>query len=155
MSIENPLVDANKADLAAAVQENLFALFRAMTTLPGSEWVEGDKLSYHLTFPSNPMYKGVWRTRLEKEELSEVIKGTIEWFKSRHAPFFFWWTGPGTTPRELDGELMAHGLISMAEQVKEMASGIISTEVGAPGMFADLRKMNETILMQVPAGFAH
>lgn len=73
MSIENPLVHATEADLAAAVQENLFALFRAMTTLPGSELVEGEKLSNHLTFPSNPMYKGVWCTRLEKAELSEAI----------------------------------------------------------------------------------
>lgn len=48
---------------------------------------------------------------------------------------------------------MAHGLISMAEQVKQMAAGIISTEVGAPGMFADLRKMNEAVLEQAPAGF--
>lgn len=154
MTIETPLVHASEAELAAAIQENLFALFRAMTILPGSELVEGEKLSRHLAFPSNPMYKGVWRTRLEKEELGDAIKDTIEWFKSRHAPFFFWWTGPGTTPYELDEGLVTHGLISMAEQAKEIAPGIISTEAGAPGMIADLRKMNEALLMQVPAGFA-
>ena len=153
MTIDSPLIHASEADLASAVQENLFALFRAMTALPGSELVEGEKLSRHLAFPSNPMYKGVWRTRLEKEELDVAIKDTIAWFKSRSAPFFFWWTGPGTMPPDLDERLMAHGLISMAEQAKEMAPGIISTEAGAPGMIGDLRKMNEAVLNQTPGGF--
>ena len=153
MLTETMLTNPSDSELAAAVQENLFALFRAMVTLPGSELVEGEKLSHHLAFPSNPMYKGVWRTRLKKEGLDDAIKETIAWFKSRQAPFFFWWTGPGTTPQELDEQLMAHGLISMAEQVKEMAPGIISTEVGAPGMVADLRKVNEVVLMQAPKEF--
>jgi GNAT superfamily N-acetyltransferase len=151
--IYTPLVRASKADLAAAVQENLFALFRLMTCLPGSELEESEKLSRHLAFPYNPMFKGVWRTHLEKEDLGEAIPDTIEWFKSRQVPFFFWWTGPGTTPPELDQALRAHGLISMAEQAKELSSGIRSTEAGAPGMIEDLHQMNEAVLRQVPEGF--
>jgi hypothetical protein len=45
MLTENILTDPSDAELAAAVQENLYALFRAMTTLPGSELVEGEKPS--------------------------------------------------------------------------------------------------------------
>ena len=65
MAIDSILTNPTPAQLEAAVEENLFDLFRAMTTtLPGSELIESDKLSYHLSFPTNPMFKGVWRTRL-------------------------------------------------------------------------------------------
>ncbi len=153
MTIDTPLVEATEADLAAAVQDNLYALFRAMATLPEAKLVENDKLCRHIAPPSNPMYKGVWRTRLEKAGLDDAISETIAWFEAHDAPFFFWWTGPGTTPRELDERLMAHGLVSLAEQATELAPGILSTELGAPGMIADLRKMNEGALLQVPGGF--
>ena len=154
MTTEIILTDPSEAELAAAVEENLFALFRAMvTTLPDSELVEGEKLSYHLAFPSNPMFKGVWRTRLSASEADDVIDETLAWFKARQAPFIFWWTGPSTTPNDLGERLVARGLLSMEAQMQELAPGIVSTELGAPGMVADLRHMNEAALTQVPPGF--
>ena len=74
MKPDTALTDITEAQLEAAVEENLFDLFRAMTkVLPGSELVETEKLSYHLSFPSNPMFKGVWRTRLPADETDEAI----------------------------------------------------------------------------------
>ena len=58
------LTNATDAQLAAAVEDNLYAFFRAMLPLPGSDLVETDRLSYHLTFPDGPMFKGIWRARL-------------------------------------------------------------------------------------------
>jgi GNAT superfamily N-acetyltransferase len=154
MTTELILTNPSEAELAAAVEENLFALFRAMAaTLPGGELVEDEKLSYHLTFPSNPMFKGVWRTRLSAGEADAAIDETIAWFQARHAPFIFWWTGPGTTPDDLGERLVARGLLSMEAQMQELAPGIVSTELGAPGMVADLQQMNEAALTQVPPGF--
>lgn len=154
MATEFILTHPSEAELAAAVEENLFALFRAMAaTLPDNELVEGEKLSYHLTFPSNPMFKGVWRTRLSAGEADDVIDETLAWFKARQAPFIFWWTGPGTTPNDLGERLVARGLLSMEAQMQELAPGIVSTELGAPGMVADLRDMNEVALSQAPPGF--
>ena len=154
MTTELILTNLSEAELAAAVEENLFALFRAMVaTLPDSELVEGEKLSYHLAFPSNPMFKGVWRTRLSAGEADDVIDETLSWFKARQAPFIFWWTGPGTTPNDLGERLVARGLLSMEAQMQELAPGIVSTELGAPGMVADLRDMNEVALSQAPPGF--
>ena len=147
------LIDPSPDELAAAVEENLFALFRAMATLPGSELVEGEKVSHHLASPSNPMYKGVWRTRLSPAEADGVIDETIAWFKRRNAPFFFWWTGIGTTPDDLGERLAAHGLMSMEAQMEHLAPGIKSTALGAPGMAADLQHVNEAALAQTPAGF--
>jgi ribosomal protein S18 acetylase RimI-like enzyme len=153
METKNILANASQAELAAAVEENLFDLFRAMTALPGSEIEETEKLSRHLAFPTNPMFKGVWRTRLAANEVDDAIDETLAWFKRRQAPFLFWWTGPGTTPEDLGERLMARGLLSMEEQMETLAKGIKQTALGAPGMVADLQQMNEAALTQVPAGF--
>ncbi len=154
MKTETILTNPTEAQLAAVVEENLFALFQAMaTTLPGSEIEEGQTLSRHLTFPSNPMFKGVWRTRLAEAEVDEAIDETLAWFKARQAPFIFWWIGPGTQPDDLGQRLMARGLLSMEEQMQELAAGIVQTELGAPGMGANLHDMNEAALTQTPPGF--
>lgn len=153
MTTQTILTNPTEAELSAAVEENLFDLFRAMMALPGSELDEGDRLSRHLAFPTNPMFKGVWRTRLTADEADEAIDETLAWFKSRNAPFLFWWTGPATTPDDLGERLMARGLLSMEGQMEALAKGIKQTALGAPGMVADLHQMNETTLTQVPPGF--
>ena len=68
MSIDLILRNATTEQLGLAVQENLFALFRAMTALPNSQLEETGYLSRHLTFPTNPMYKGAWNTQLPAED---------------------------------------------------------------------------------------
>ena len=135
------LTNPTEVQLESAVEENLFDLFRAMVrVLPGSELVEGDKLCYHLAFPTNPMFKGVWQTCLPADEVEDAIDHTLAWFKDRNAPFLFWWTGPGTQPDDLGERLMARGLLSMEGQMEELAPGIRQTAAGAPGMVADLRR---------------
>ena len=153
MTTDSILKDATDEQLGLAVQTNLFALFRAMTALPNSELEETAQLSRHLVSPTNPMYKGVWGTNLAPDEVESAIHETIDWFKLRGAPFFFWWTGPGTEPDDIGKQLTAHGLIDMEGQSQHMASDIKSTASGAPGMIADLHKMNESVLTKVPQGF--
>jgi ribosomal protein S18 acetylase RimI-like enzyme len=99
------------------------------------------------------MYKGVWRTRLAATEVDAAIDDTIAWFQQRQAPYFFWWTGPTTTPADLGQRLAARGLLSMEAQAHQLAPGIRSTEVGAPVMVADLDRMQEAALTTVPPGF--
>jgi GNAT superfamily N-acetyltransferase len=153
--IQAPLVDAGPRELNVAVQDNLVALFRSMcAVLPGSEIVEQPHLSRHCAFPTNPMFKGVWGTNLAPDDVDAAVDESIAWFKERGAPYFFWWTAPGTAPNDLGDRLAARGLMSMAEQQKELASGIRQTEAGAPGMVADLHHMNEAVLETAPAGFS-
>jgi GNAT superfamily N-acetyltransferase len=147
------LEDTTDEQLVLAVEENLFALFRAMSTLPGSQMEETKYLSRHLAFPTNPMYKGVWNTHLPPETADQAIHETIDWFKSRGAPFFFWWTGPKTQPEDMGIHLTKHGLIDMEGQGQSMTPGIKSTAMGAPGMVADLHNMNETVLAKGPQEF--
>lgn len=158
MITESPLLNASNDELMVAVEENLFALFRAMAAvLPGGEIVENDTLCRHLTFPTNPMFKGVWRTRLapglDDGAIDAVIDETTAWFRARNAPFYFWWTGPGANSKNLSERLVERGLLSMEEQQKELARGIVQTEAGAPCMIAELAHMNEVALQQTLPGF--
>ncbi len=142
MTNPSALTDATDERLSAAVEENLFALFRALAESLDGELVEGEGLSHHLAFPTNPMYKGAWRTRLPPGDVDEAIDRTVLRFRERGAPFFFWWTGPGTQPADLGLSLAEHGLIDMAEQAQEMAPGMVSTDLGAPCMVADLGRLD-------------
>ena len=153
MSSNSILRDASDEQLALAVETNLFALFRAMSTLPNSEIEETTKLSRHLAFPTHPFYQGAWGTNLAPDEIEAAIHETIDWFKSRSAPFFFWWTGPTTKPDDIGKYLTALGLKDLDGEGKESANYIVSTAMGAPGMVANLHQMNETVLEKVPPGF--
>jgi GNAT superfamily N-acetyltransferase len=148
------LGNASPEELAGCVEDNLYALFRAMAErLPGSEVVETSQLSWHHSFPTNPMFKGIWRTRLTTAEADAAIDEALAWFRARNAPFLFWWTGLGSTPADLGQRLQARGFLNMAEQQQALAAGIKQTELGAPGMSADLHHMNEQALTTVPPGF--
>ena len=154
MPLDTILKNATDEQLGLAVFENLYDLFRAMAdTLPDSQLVEEEGFSRHLTFPTNPMFKGVWNTRLSEQGADSAIDETIAWFKERNAPYFFWWTGGNTSPADLESRLAQRGMISMAEQTRELAQGILSTEQGSPCMVAELSKMNEAVLQQTPGGF--
>jgi len=131
-----PLMTATEGELGLAVEENLFALFRAMTVLEGSELVEGERVSYHLSFPSNPMFKGVWRTRVKDDEAEAVIEETLGWFRDRKAPFAFWWVGSQTQPDDLAERLVAHGL----------AANVVND----PGMAVELEQLGA---VNAPAGY--
>lgn len=155
MATDSILKNATDEQLGLAVFENLYDLFRAMAhALPKAILNETEKLSRHLSFPTNPMFKGVWKSRLTADEADAAIEATIAWFKEQNAPYFFWWTGGATTPKDLEEHLANHGLISMTEQTQELAKGILSTEQGSPCMIAELDRMNESVLTKTPNGFA-
>ena len=154
MNYDYILRNATDRELGLAVFENLYALFRAMAkNLPEGQLLESETLSRHLTFPTNPMFKGVWKTQLSAEEADAVIDETIAWFKEQEAPYFFWWTGGDSSPSDLEERLAKRGMISMEEQTQELAKGILSTQQGSPCMAAELARMNEAVLSQTPEDF--
>lgn len=132
MNAQTPLSNATDAELAAAVQENLYALFRAMAvTIPGGDIVESQSLCYHHTFPSNPMFKGVWQTHVAPNDIDASIEQTLAWFKAHEAPYIFWWLGLDTQPNDLPQHLQAHGFTPNI--------------IGDPGMATDLSMLNEIV----------
>lgn len=124
-------------ELASAVHENLYALFRSMRVIPGCEIVESDNFACHHASLTNPMFKGVWKTRLSPDEIEDGIDGAVAWFEGRNEPSFFWWTDSLTQPSDLTERLMRRGFDGNVE--------------GDPGMALDLHGLTETT--SLPNGF--
>lgn len=131
------LTHPTESVLTARVHENLYELFRSMRVLPSYESVETDKLCYHHAFPTNPMFKGVWGTRLAAIEVEGAIDEAIAWFDQHRAPYFFWWVDPQTQPTDMTKRLIRRGFDG--------------NMIGDPGMVADLHALNEDVT--APDGF--
>lgn len=134
-----PLLDPSEEELGFAFAANLFDLFRAMSHLPGGELEERAQLARHVAPPFNPMFKGVWQTRLAEHAADEAIAESLAWLRARQAPFAFWWVDPRATPADLAARLLAHGLAPWEER--------------APGMAADLAALRYELMERVPAGY--
>jgi GNAT superfamily N-acetyltransferase len=134
-----PLVSPTEEQLSFAFAANLFDLFRAMGHLPGAELQEQPQLSRHIAAPFNPMFKGVWHSRLADHEANQAIAESIEWFQQRNAPFAFWWVDPRATPADLSARLQAHGFVAWEEN--------------APGMAAELAALKYDLIDRVPDGY--
>lgn len=126
-------------ELRVAFAENLFDLFRAMAHLPGGRVEETASGGRHLAAPFNPMFKGVWRSRLAADDADAAIDEAAGWFAAAGAPFAFWWVDPEATPSDLSDRLRAHGWVAWEED--------------APGMAADLDTLDYGALDRVPAGY--
>jgi ribosomal protein S18 acetylase RimI-like enzyme len=85
------LKNATDAQLAASIEANLFALFQAVLALPGSEIVEGERLSYHHTPIPGPMFNAIWRARLDPDQIDAAIDEALGWFSTRPTPLVAWW----------------------------------------------------------------
>ena len=107
-----------------------------------------------MSFPTNPMFKGAWATRLADHEVDTAIDDTIDQFRAWGAPFFFWWIDPETSPSTLGDRLEARGLLSMEGQQKTLAAGIVQTAAGAPVMAMDLASADPGLVDRAPGGFA-
>lgn len=103
------LTNPSEAELAAAVANNLYALFRSMHVIPGCEVLETERLCLHHAFPSNPMFKGVWNARFSPAETETTIAHAVQWFSEREAPAFFWSIDSHTEPADLVQHLRRHG----------------------------------------------
>jgi len=134
-----PRQDLSERELALAVEESLHDLFRAIARLPEAELEEHDSYSRHHAFPENPMFKGVWGTRLAPDDVHAAAEEVLAWYRERDAPFAFWWAGPMTEPADLGARLEPHGFVPF--------------EVDAPGQVAELRALDWGALARVPEGF--
>jgi ribosomal protein S18 acetylase RimI-like enzyme len=129
--------DLGDDQLGAAVWENLFALFRSMRALPGAELVEEEGICHHHAFPSNPMFKGAWRSRLASDERDQVVGRVTEWFARRDSPYTFWWADPVDLESGLGETLARHGFtVNVA---------------GDPGMAAEIAAVSSRV--EPPEGF--
>jgi GNAT superfamily N-acetyltransferase len=92
------LTDLTPMTLTAAIEENLFSLFRAMGRMPGGRLEESVDMIRFSTGLRSPMFNGVARTRIETVSPQLLDQP------------FFWWTGPQSAPEDIDDRLQAAGL---------------------------------------------
>ena len=128
MTTDFILQNAREAEIANAVEENLHDMFRSMGNVLNGEIEETAKLGRYHAAPASPIFKGVFRANLPADEADSMIEETIEWFRQRKAPFFFWWTGKGSQPTDLGERLVIHGFSVF--------------EKDAPAMTADINQLN-------------
>lgn len=144
--------EATDAELVEAMENNCIALFTQMADTLGGDLEHHEGFGRHLCFPGNPMFKGVWRTRLTAATADATIVQNIDWFRGNGAPFFFWWTDANTAPQDFGHRLIAHGFASWdTEDLLDPSQP--SVEQGAPVMIADMHRFDESLLARVPPAF--
>lgn len=148
MTSKTVLIDAADSELASAVHENLYALFSSMQVIPGCEVIENDELGYHHAFPDNPMFKGVWKTRLSPDKIDAEIDKAIAWFERRNTPSFFWWTDSQSQPLDLVERLLRRGFDGNLEGDPGMALDLntVNTETGPPNDLSIVRAIDQKTL---------
>jgi hypothetical protein len=127
----------------AAIEENLFALLRAIGGLPGTDAADDPRMLRFATRLPSPMHNSVARAQLERDEVETAIEDVSAWYGERGTAFF-WWTGPQSSPPDLDARLEAAGLtpagvdwpgmaMSLADIDEELASpdGVVVEEARA------------------------
>ena len=127
----NILINPTSNEIASAVHENLYALFRSMQVISNYELAENDRLGLHHAPLSNPMFMGAWKANFSLDNVENEIDEVLSWFKKRNAPSFFWWTDIQTQPAGLVEHLLKRGFDGNLE--------------GDPGMAVNLHEINENI----------
>ena len=149
MPADTPRLSATDDGLAAAVEGNLHALFRYFAAvLPGAELVEGSHFNHHHASPTNPMFKGVWSTRLPPEAADAAIDEMVAWYRARQAPFMFWWHTNRTQPADLGARLEAHGFqqFSLADPGMAVDLGDLPPLPATPPGFSIVRAVDQRTL---------
>jgi GNAT superfamily N-acetyltransferase len=103
------LDDLSAASLAAAIEANLFAYLRYLSSSPSVELYDSPELAWFITHIPHPFMNGVVHTQLMQDDADDAIHETLAHFKSWNVPFM-WWVRSTTQPADLPSRLEAHGL---------------------------------------------
>ena len=95
--------------VAPALEANMVAFWVGYGRAPGAELHEQEDLVRVITGVSEPLFNGVYRTRLAPNDVDSAIATTLAHASSRRMPMF-WWVGPFTRPAGLAAHLERHGL---------------------------------------------
>lgn len=112
--------------VVAAIEGNLFELFKSFSALPGAEIDEKDNSLSFVTGLDSPMFNGVSRARFMSDgDLGGKIEKTLVPFRERKVPMF-WWTGPATQPLDLEEQLESYDMVPNAINMAGMAADLTS-----------------------------
>jgi hypothetical protein len=127
MKVDTMVQDLSTTAVVPALEANMLAFWATHGRAPGAELYEGEDLLRVVTGVSEPLFNGVFRTRLISDAVDSAIATTLAHVTSRRVPMF-WWVGPWTRPADLGTHLERHGF----------------THAGnSPAMAVDLRTLPE------------
>jgi hypothetical protein len=114
----------------AAIEHNLFELLRRVAELPGGELEDGDRMLRITTGLPSAMHNAVARARLNPDDVEPAVEEVSAWYRRRNARFF-WWTGPQSSPHDLDDRLAAAGLREVDRDSPGMAMALEAIDESA------------------------
>lgn len=108
--------------LGIAVQDNLFALFKAMGDFPDAV-CESTPQGMRHSVPRllNPMFQGVSHSQLTEAEIPAAISATDAFFKEHGVAFWFWWQSSFISPPILGTILESYGYLPFEVNAPAMA----------------------------------
>ena len=121
------LTDVSQESLIEAIDRNCVDFFQHYGYGPGCELHEDRGLAWFVTAIPHPLFNGVMRTDLSKEEVEPRIDGMVAEFARRRIPLE-WTTMAGTRPADLGRRLEEKGF---------------EHTLDVPGMAMDLRALPE------------
>jgi GNAT superfamily N-acetyltransferase len=144
---------ADAAQLAASVEDNLFALFKTAAARLGGDLIQDQYGARYYTFADSPFFNGVWALHLNESNADATIDEIVAWYKARGVSAFFWWHIRSSAPPDIGQRLMARGFTPHGDNAQTyLASGDLD-DLGSPCMVADLHHMDEAALARVPPDF--
>lgn len=126
---DQPRVLSSSDERAAATEDNLLSLFRAMSVLRGYTHFERPGLHVHHAWPRYAMFQGAWSSVLPADTTDDIVREVLDWFEARDSPMHFWWFNERVEPTDLGDRLLRHGFEVNFE--------------GDPAMVGDLAGMPE------------
>lgn len=93
---------------------NLFELYLAFGRMPNAQVDSRPDLLRVKTGLPHELLNGIFRARLEEEDVDSAIRAALEDFLVERIPVT-WWVGPLTQPADLDRHLARHGLVRTSD----------------------------------------
>ncbi|MEJ2290565.1 MAG: GNAT family N-acetyltransferase [Deinococcales bacterium] len=101
--------DAARAEMARAVEANLYAFGEEFERLQGVETYRGEDMQWCLTDEPFPLFNAVFDIHLTPESADRTIAAVLARARERGVSLL-WYTGPSSTPADLGERLEAAGL---------------------------------------------
>ena len=129
-------IDLSSDALVSAIEQNGVQCCLSWAAWPEMQLGRDGCMAWTITDVPFPFFNNVFNARLPEENVESAVEETVDRFRNRNVPFF-WWTGPATRPVDLGRHLETAGFEHAFQ---------------APAMAVDLAAVNEAV--SPPPGFA-
>lgn len=102
--------------IALAIESNLVGHWSVLGRSPKVEMQETEELTWFLTGYPVPRLNRILQARFNPDAVEASIEAALAPFKERRLPLY-WHVGPSSTPSNLGGYLLSHGLQKVSDEL--------------------------------------